>query len=256
MGGFSILTPDFCLLTSVFKEELMSKKFKMIGNLMAAGAGALAAYALVVRPRHLRWGATQEEFTETLPGDDFLPDPKHTATHAITIKAPVADVWPWIVQIGQNRAGFYSYDWLENLFGCDIKNASRIVDEWQTIREGDVVWLHPEAPPLPVIIIEPRRAIVLGGQVNEEALGTEAVRGGTWGFFLKEIDSQTTRLIIRIRWDRKRGLISWLGNYALLEPAHFVMERRMLIGIKRRAEAKAKAREATAVEEKKSLRAV
>jgi hypothetical protein len=232
----------------------MSKK--MIGNLIAAGAGAVAAYALVVRPRHLRWGATKEEFAEPLPGDDFLPDPKHTATHAITINAPAADVWPWIVQMGQNRAGFYSYDWLENLFGCDIKNANRIVDEWQTIREGDVVWLHPQAPPLPVIIVEPLRAIVLGGIVKEEALGTEAVRGGTWGFYLKEIDANTTRLVIRIRWDRKRGVISWLGNYALIEPAHFVMERRMLIGIKRRAETMKRAKESTRAEEQKKLRVV
>jgi hypothetical protein len=234
----------------------MSKKFKIISGLIAAGAGAIAAYRFGVRPWHIRWGATEEEFDEALPGDDFLPDPRHKATHAITINAPVADVWPWIVQIGQNRAGFYSYDWLENLFGCDIKNANRIVEQWQTIREGDVVWLHPEAPPLPVIIVEPHRAIVLGGNVKEEALGTEAVRGGTWGFYLKEIDEHTTRLIIRIRWDRKSGLISWLGNYVVLEPAHFVMERRMLIGIKQRAEAVAEARAAEVVEEKKKLRAV
>jgi hypothetical protein len=204
-----------------------------------------------LRPRHLRWGATDEEVEETLPGDEVLPRPKHVATHAVTIDARASEVWPWLVQIGQNRAGFYSYDWLENLFGCDMHNANRVVAEWQTIREGDVVWLHPQAPPLPVIIVEPQRTLVLGGQA-----GDENARGGTWGFFLKETDDRKTRLIIRIRWDRKRGILSWLGNYVVLEPAHFVMERRMLLGIKQRVEEITGKLEAPVVEEKKSLRAV
>lgn len=112
-----------------------------------------------------------------------------------------------------------------------MKNADRIVPEWQSLRAGDVVWLHPKAPPLPVAVVEPYHAIVLGGAAEQ---GTNGV--GTWGFYLKHVDENTTRLIVRIRWDRKPGLMNWLGNYALLEPAHFVMERKMMLGIKERAE--------------------
>src|SRR4051812_23088582 len=81
----------------------------------AAGVAAAAVYALLVRPWHLRWGATDEEAGEPLPGDDLRSDANVVATHAITIDAPAADVWPWLVQIGRGRGGFYSYTWLENL---------------------------------------------------------------------------------------------------------------------------------------------
>jgi hypothetical protein len=91
---------------------------------------------------------------------------------------------------------------------------------------------------LPVVIVEPYRAIVLGGVVeDEEAEGDTAIGGGTWGFYLKEIDEKTTRLLLRIRWARKPGPLSWLANYVMLEPSHFIMERKMMLGIKERAEA-------------------
>lgn len=198
-----------------------------------AGVAALAGYVSVIRPRHLKWGATDQEAHELLSGDDVLMHPEQEATHAITINAPVSDVWPWLVQIGQNKGGFYSYSWLENMVGCNLHNADRVVPEWQSLRVGDVVWLHPKAPPLPVIIVEPDRAIVLGG-IGEAEDGSRA--GGTWGMYLKEIDATTTRLILRIRWARERGLISWLSNYVVLEPAHFIMERKMMLTIKKRAE--------------------
>src|SRR5262245_61191325 len=99
-------------------------------SLLAAGtAGLAAAYVFLVRPWHLRWGATAEEVTETLPGDDLVADPKTQATHAVTIDAPPEAVWPWLVQIGQDRAGFYSYTWLEDLFGCRMRNTYRVVPE-------------------------------------------------------------------------------------------------------------------------------
>ncbi|MCI0486716.1 MAG: hypothetical protein L0229_08960 [Blastocatellia bacterium] len=211
---------------------------KFIRNLIGAtalGAGALAAYAFLLRPWHLRWGATDDETDETLPGDEFVPHPESEATHAITIDAPVSEVWPWLVQVGQTRGGFYSYAWLENLVGCDMYNADRVIPEWQTLRVGDVVWLHPKAPPLPVILVEPYRAIVLGNTSDEEE--EKGINAGTWGFYLKEVDENTTRLLMRGRWNREPGLVSWLANYALLEPAHFVMERKMMLGIKQRAEA-------------------
>ncbi|HSB11242.1 MAG TPA: hypothetical protein VLM38_17270 [Blastocatellia bacterium] len=205
-------------------------------KLVSAGSvgAALAAYTFLIRPWHLKWGATEIELEEPLPGDDVLPHPRQEATHAITINAPIADVWPWLVQVGQNKGGFYSYDWLENLVGCDIHNAQRIVPEWQNLRAGDVLWLHPKAPPLPVLLVEPGRAIVVGG-LGEET--EDDARAGTWAFVLKELDPNTTRLIVRIRWDSKPGLLNWIYAYGVLEPSHFIMERRMMLGIKRRAEA-------------------
>ena len=119
-----------------------------------------------------------------------------------------------------------------------MRNADRIVPEWQEIKVGDVVWLHPEAPPVPVIIVEPFRALVLGdiaGREEPDGLTIDAT--GTRGFFLKRIDDQSTRLIVRIRFDRKPGVLSWLCSYGVLEPAHFIMERKMMLGIKQRAEA-------------------
>jgi hypothetical protein len=214
-------------------------RYTTAGLVSAGSAGAaLAAYAFLIRPWHLRWGTTDAELQEPLPGDDVVPNPKHEATHAITINAPVADVWPWLVQIGQNKGGFYSYSLLENLVGCDIHNAKRIVPEWQSLRTGDVLWLHPKAPPLPVLLVEPGRAIVIGGVAEELGDGlSKNVHAGTWAFVLKELDPSTTRLIVRIRWDRKPGVLDWIYNLGVLEPSHFVMERRMMLGIKRRAEA-------------------
>jgi hypothetical protein len=198
---------------------------KLLGTALGA-AGALAAYVFLIRPWHLRWGATDEEVTMTLPGDELVEHPQLNATHAITINAPVEKVWPWLVQIGQNRGGFYSYTWLENLVGCDMHNADRIVPAWQDLKDGDEVWLHPKVPPLRVLAIEPERAIVLEK---------------SWGFFLRPVDENTTRLIIRGRGDINPdfknailNLILWRGVF---EPAHFIMERKMLLGIKHRAEA-------------------
>jgi hypothetical protein len=189
------------------------------------GAAALAAYALFVRPWHLSWGATEEELKMSLPGDQFVERPQLYATHAITINAPADDVWPWLVQVGQTRGGFYSYTWLENLVGCHMQNADQLVPEWQDLIVGDEVWLHPKAPPLKVLAIEPGRAIVLEK---------------SWTFFLRPINAHSTRLIIRGRGEFNPDLGNALLNFMLwrgiFEPAHFIMERKMMLGIKERAE--------------------
>jgi len=205
---------------------MQSHHFKTVGaGLAVAGTGAIAAYVLAIRPWHLRWGATDEELTQNLPGDDLTPHPQLKATHAVTINAPADDVWPWLVQMGQNRGGFYSYTWLENLVGCKMRNADEIVPEWQELKVGDSVWLHPKAPPTQVAAIEPNRAIVLKG----------------WGaFVLQPINEKRTRLIIRSQGDYEPNLGNPVFNFLLwrvvFEPAHFIMERKMLLGIKERAE--------------------
>ena len=193
-----------------------------------AGASALAAYVLVVRPWHLRWGATDEEMSERLPGDELVQSPDVEATRAVTIEAPLREVWPWLAQVGQDRGGFYSYSRLENLVGCRLRNADRIIPEFQQLKVGDGVRLHPKAPPLPVLVCEVPRALVLGSNTGSP---------GTWGFYLREVGEGTTRLVVRGRGDWGGGVLNWLAKYAFFEPAHFIMERKMLLGIKRRAQA-------------------
>src|SRR6185295_17289451 len=109
----------------------MAKNKSKLAEAAIVGAAGLAAYAYLIRPWHLRWGATDEEVKMALPGDEVTPQPKLNATHAITIRAPVSDAWRWLAQIGQRQGGFYSYTWLENLVGCRMHNADRIVPEWQ-----------------------------------------------------------------------------------------------------------------------------
>jgi hypothetical protein len=185
------------------------------------GTAALAVYVFAVRPWHLRWGASPDEVKMALPGDELVPDPKLNATHAITIHAPASEVWPWLVQMGQTRGGFYSYTWLENAVGCRMSNADRVHPEWQELEVGDEVWLHPKAPPLRVLAIEPGRFIVL-----EKC----------WTFVLQPIDERTTRFIIRGRGDYnpdfKNALLNFIMWRVIFEPAHFIMERKMMLGLK------------------------
>lgn len=200
-----------------------------LGSKVVVGALAALAYALVLRPRHLRWGATDEEVHQTVFGDDLAPARRRIeTTRAITIYASMDKVWPWLVQMGQNKGGFYSYSWLENLCGCHLHNADRIVPEWQELNVGDDVWLHPKAPPLKVLAVEPGHAIVL-----EKC----------WTFALHTIDDQTTRLLVRSRSDfnpdLKNPLLNFLVWRVVFEPAHFIMERKMMLGLKARAEAAA-----------------
>ena len=104
------------------------------------GVAATAAWWKVFTPWQRNWGATEEEVAMSLPGDELTPPPVEQNTRAITIAAPPEQVWPWLVQMGADRGGFYSYAWLENLFGLKIHNADRIVDDWQQLAVGDWVW--------------------------------------------------------------------------------------------------------------------
>jgi hypothetical protein len=108
----------------------------------ALGTGLLAAYLAAVRPWMLRWGATPEERRKALPGDAMVPKAGSQCTRAVTVEAPVGAVWPWLAQLGQDRAGFNSYEWLENLAGCRMRNAEDLHAEWQERAIGDTVYLH------------------------------------------------------------------------------------------------------------------
>jgi hypothetical protein len=202
---------------------------------IAAVGGALAAYNYKIRPWHQRWGATDEELTEALPGDEVKPDAGAQVTHAITIDAPAETVWKWLVQIGQGRGGFYSYDWLENFFGLQIHNTEEIKPGWQRLKIGDFVrsahddWLGGRFRGKAgwfVVRMDENRALVLRDEIER----------GSWAFVLKPVDATKTRLIIRARGDKPANLPMQLFSYGFIEPAHFIMERKMLLTLKKRAE--------------------
>lgn len=167
-----------------------------------------------------------------LPGDDLVLDPSDETTRAVTIEAPSNDVWPWIVQLGQGRGGFYSYTWLENLAGAGIHNVDQVIPELQDLEEGDSIrmvredyWLQSPITSMTVERIEPGRTLVLQGH-----------DGGTWTFHLDSVDEGTTRLIVRGRKPRTRTVVGYLLRYLTYELPHFIMERGMMLGIKARAE--------------------
>jgi len=210
---------------------MADSNFKYIGEgIVGAAAIAVALLTPLFQARRARWGATAAEVQHSLPGDDLVPHPKGGYTHAITIRASAADVWLWLVQMGQGRGGFYSYEFLQNLVGCQIHNADRIIPGFQHLEVGDSVRLHPKAPPLQVATIEPGRVIVLYA-------GEYTRNGSTWVFFLDELDEGTMRLIARFRFDCKPSLGNMLGYSFVLEPISCLMQRKMLLGIKQRAEA-------------------
>ena len=213
-------------------------KLSKIGGAVASGAAVVAAGMLAARPWFLRWGAMSEEIGRSWPGDEMSPDPASEATRAITILAPVDEVWPWIVQIGQDRGGFYSYTWLENLFGARIHTADEILPGL-TREVGDTVWMTPKERfggkgCMRVARLEPGRAMVLVSPEDYDAVLTNGVApAGTWTFLLHPVDKQITRLIVRSRSGPKEGA----GRFLVFDPAHFIMERRMMLGIRDRAEA-------------------
>ncbi len=197
---------------------------------LAATSGAAASAYLLVRPWLLRWGATDRELQECLLGDDLIPKASLTATRAITIGASTAEVWPWVAQMGQGRGGFYSYDRLENLFGCDIHSADEVVPEWQHLCIGDEVRLAPEVA-LRVVRVDPERALVVSGGVPMGT--TPAPYEFSWAFALSDAGGGSTRLVVRERYAYTRW---WTG--LMVEPMQlvsFVMTQRLLRGIRVRA---------------------
>jgi hypothetical protein len=205
-------------------------------------------YLLLVRPWHLNWSVTEEEARRSLPYDHLVPRPIAQITRAITIHASTDEVWRWLVQLGQDRGGFYSYDWLENLADLDIHSAKEIIPELQNLKVGDLVRLAPERmgaeAGLRVAVMEPGRTLVLhqpadpdtGRPLDRDDPNLGWYYGWSWVFVLDEVDPDTTRLSVRSRVDgRPRYLIKAFYTL-LLEFSHFVMEQGMLKGIKQRAE--------------------
>ena len=217
---------------------------------LALAGGALLpwTYLLLVRPWHSRWAATQAEASQPLPYDHFVPRPLAQTTRAITINASAEEVWRWLVQLGQDRGGLYSYDWLENLANLDVHSAQEIIPELQHLKVGDLVRLAPERMGAEagwrVAVMESGRTLVLhqpadpdtGRPLDRDDPELHSYYGWNWTFVLEESDGGNTRLIVRSRVDGRPRFLIKVFYVLLLEFPHFVMERAMLKGIKKRAE--------------------
>lgn len=192
---------------------------------------AAAAATALARSRSLRWGATDDELAAALPGDELVVHPDLVATRAVTIAVPPEQVWPWVVQMGQGRGGLYSYDALENLVGCDMRSADRVLPELQQLAVGDEFRLHPDVA-LQVARVEPGHAMVLSGGVP---MGEAAPPYDfSWAFVLRGTSGGRTRLLVRERY----GYTQWWSRL-LVEPVEMVswlMSQKMLRGIRDRAE--------------------
>jgi len=188
-----------------------------------------------------RWGATDDELERALPGDEILTQPIVDITRAVTIDAGAAAAWAWLVQMGQGRGGMFSYDWLENLAGLDIHTINRIMPELQELAVGDPIPLGPGLHNgMLVAAIERERALVLrfcdpthGGFIAHDRRRWIDL---SWAFILAPVDAHTTRLISRFRIGGRPRLALQLLYSLFIEIPHFVMERKMLLGIKQRAE--------------------
>jgi hypothetical protein len=194
-----------------------------------AAAGVVGLYRWVVQPRMYNWGATAEEITAVLPGDELVEPGGPRTTRAVTIDAPPEAVWPWLVQIGEDRGGFYSYDWLERLVGAKIHNAGAVHPEWQDLGVGDTVWLarrYGQNASQVVAAVEPRSHLVLMSAADFDRVQRGEKAFGSWAFYLRPVGGGTRLLA--------RGTGGTTGITSFDIP-HFVMERGMLHGIRDRA---------------------
>jgi hypothetical protein len=204
----------------------MAFAMALVAFLVVLAAGLL--YWFPLRRLFGRWGTTAEERARAMPADDAVPAPGYRTTLAITIDAPPEAIWPWLVQMGYQRGGLYSYDGLDRLFGyLDRPSATRILPEFQHLAVGDVIPIG-RGGGFPVSMIDPGRALVLGGKTDTFAWA--------WQLVLYPIDTRRTRLVSRNRGHLPDTIGSWF-ILRVLEPTAFLMTRRMLIGIKQRAEA-------------------
>jgi hypothetical protein len=208
----------------------LTRESATVHNRPAALASALAV-GVALRARSLRWGATDAETNMVLPGDELMRGADLTATRAVSIHARSDAVWPWVAQLGQGRGGFYSYDFLENVIGCNIHSADHVMPDLQDITVGDDIRLAPQVS-LVVAALDPGRSLALRGGIP---IGRRPPPYDfTWAFALRDGHDATTRLLVRERYMYTRP---WARM--VVEPAEalsFVMSQKMLRGIKDRAE--------------------
>jgi hypothetical protein len=204
------------------------------------GGAALIAFNFLTpfRGSRSRWGLDQSLADRMYPGDDLIPEPRWSWTHGIEIDADAEEVFGWVAQIGADRGGFYSYQWLENVVGCEVRNAERVHPEW-ALTAGDQLRLHPKMPPLTVVeSVAPRHLLVLGPPDPAAMAARRPWAAASWLFFIEDLGEGRCRLVSRFRSDYSDDLATRLANLpGLVEPVGFAMDRRMLLGVKERAEA-------------------
>lgn len=210
--------------------------FRIAGLVLATLTGF--GWVFAVEPYCAAWGATRAELQGSLPGDELLAAPVLTVNRAITIEAPPDEVWPWLVQLGCHRGGWYSLDWLDN---GGTPSAERILPEFQQLKVGDVLPMTLDRKlQIPVVELQRPHWLILGGEPGLEPGATPQARDSGWKsywtLYLGEAGPGRTRLLSRTRYAYKPD---WLVDFAMhhwLVPGSWVMEREMLRGIKRRAE--------------------
>jgi hypothetical protein len=212
-------------------------------RLLTAGACLGGAYAIAVRPRLLRAGATDEEVRAEYPGADLIAGGRRGATMAATINAPPSAIWPWLLQMGCDRAGWYSWDRLDN---AGTPSAERIHPQWQDVSAGDRMISTPNAGTwFEVAALEPERFLALrapidlhgGRPFDTTGLRPRLYNDSVWCFQLNELPGARTRLVVSgYAAQKPRALLS-LVDFLFWEPAHWIMQRRQFTNLKRRAEA-------------------
>ena len=210
-----------------------------MGGLVALGTGAAAAggYLLLVLPWQGRWGATDAEVRRPLPGDELIPHPDAQWTRAITVHARAAAVWPWLVQIGHGRGGYYSYPWLERLLDLRATSRDRINPAWLDLKVGEIVPAEPGGSDNRVLAIEPGRMLLFGvGEKDEGAPGSVAglYPAFCWVFVLEEREADQTRLLTRMRARTRQTPLAALA-LPFVDCGAFLLKRHMLLGLKERA---------------------
>jgi hypothetical protein len=213
------------------KKWILRAVYTLVTVLAAAGL----VYHLGARYWCMRWGATDAELHAALPGDDLMPvNPGPGATHAITIHASPQEIWPWLMQIGQDRSGFYSYTFLENAFGCEMPKVERLVPEWKPRTVGETVWFcnpkrfNGQGKMIPAVV-EANRAFAMVTANDWASLQAGGLaHEGIWSFTLEPLADGQTRLIARLRGGAPPTLAARLVGRLFWEPAHFVMEQKML----------------------------
>lgn len=203
---------------------------------VAAGVGLTGFLALHELGR--RWGATREEVTGPMAGDAIVPEPKGQTTHGVTIDAPAEDVWPWLVQMGYHRAGWYTYPWVDRyLWRIDNPSAAQVIPELQELSVGDIV---PDSEPgtafYRVAIVDAPHTIVLHSTSHvPQPLRRWMTVDWTWAYELRQVDARTTRLVLRVRATFDPWWVRLIYD-GMIVPSDFIMARSMLRGIARRAE--------------------
>lgn len=207
----------------------------------ATVVGLIGAYAIGVRPRMLRWGATDDEVRRPYPGADLIPGGERGATMATTIDASPAEVWRWLVQMGCDRAGWYSWDRLDN---AGVASTDRIHPEWQEIGVGEHMSSSPSGKTwFQVAAIEPERFLALrasydlrGRPFDPAGARPRDYSDAVWCFLLEEAAGDRTRLVVSGYADARPRLLQAVQNVLFWEPSHWIMQTRQFVNLRRRAE--------------------